>query len=185
MAIEAMSPPEKFSQLRFKSFRCGSDPDYDIMHYQDVIALYNNDGQMCKMFLSTLEGPTMRWYSELLVRSIDYFEIWLTSSPTLTMCTSMCANATRPCSGWLIPTSSSLDCYPPLYLTTVIACYPSPALFSIHINFYFPRILRNPWIQAALPNHQAETTHFVLILLNVGTHTKLSRSNRRRSLVAV
>lgn len=29
---------------------------------------------MCKMFPSTLEGPAMRWYSELPVRSIDYFE---------------------------------------------------------------------------------------------------------------
>ncbi|KAM1996389.1 hypothetical protein ACFX15_029341 [Malus domestica] len=29
---------------------------------------------MCKMFLSTLEGPVMRWYSKLPARSIDYFE---------------------------------------------------------------------------------------------------------------
>ncbi|KAB2611259.1 hypothetical protein D8674_019291 [Pyrus ussuriensis x Pyrus communis] len=36
------------------------------MHYRNVMALYNNnDAWMCKMFLSTLEGPTMRWFSEV------------------------------------------------------------------------------------------------------------------------
>ncbi|RXH92023.1 hypothetical protein DVH24_021046 [Malus domestica] len=62
MAIEVMSPLEKFSQSQFKSFRYYSNPDYEIMHYQNAIALYNND------------GPTMRWYSELPNRSIDWFE---------------------------------------------------------------------------------------------------------------
>lgn len=67
--------PKKFSQPRFKSFCSDSDLDYHIMHYQNVMALYNNNNAwMCKMFLCTLEWPTMRWYFKLPARYINCFE---------------------------------------------------------------------------------------------------------------
>lgn len=40
---EDMSSPIKFFQTRFKSYRGNSNPDYHIIHYRNVMVLYNNN----------------------------------------------------------------------------------------------------------------------------------------------
>ncbi|RXI06664.1 hypothetical protein DVH24_025800 [Malus domestica] len=87
MEIKDVTSLEKFSQPRFKSFRDNSDPNYYIIHYRNAMALdKNDDAWMCKMFSSTLGEPAMRWYSELLARSVDYNESFVDMLTNIYLC---------------------------------------------------------------------------------------------------
>ncbi|RXH75650.1 hypothetical protein DVH24_039349, partial [Malus domestica] len=72
--IKSTPPSKKFSHPRLKYFCDNSGPDYHIMRYRNAMTLYNNDAWIYKMFPSTLEDPSMRWFSESLAHFIDCFE---------------------------------------------------------------------------------------------------------------
>ncbi|KAM1540081.1 hypothetical protein ACFX10_004792 [Malus domestica] len=59
----------------FTSLKGDEDPERHLKHYRSTMILYrNNDGLMCKIFATTLQGEAQDWFYTLLPQSIRNFD---------------------------------------------------------------------------------------------------------------
>ncbi|XP_075640560.1 uncharacterized protein LOC142612342 [Castanea sativa] len=66
--------PSTFSRSPFISYDGKTDPIEYVSHYIQMMSLYNqNDVLMCKVFPSSLEPTTLRWFNGLRKGSIHNF----------------------------------------------------------------------------------------------------------------
>ncbi|KAM1739746.1 hypothetical protein ACFX11_015415 [Malus domestica] len=73
--IEQVEPPREFSIPHFTSFKGDEDPERHLKHYRSTMILYrNNDGLMCKIFATTLQGEAQDWFYTLPPQSIRNFD---------------------------------------------------------------------------------------------------------------
>ena len=73
--IEQAEPPHEFSMPHFTSFKGDGDPERHLKHYRSAMILYrNNDGLMCKIFATTLQGEAQDWFYTLPPQSIRSFD---------------------------------------------------------------------------------------------------------------
>ncbi|KAM2685414.1 hypothetical protein EV1_046786 [Malus domestica] len=77
--IEQAEPPREFSMPHFISFKGDEDPERHLKHYRSPMILYlNNDGLMCKIFATTLQGEAQDWFYTLPPQSIrNFYELSL------------------------------------------------------------------------------------------------------------
>lgn len=67
--------PKDFVISMFKLFDGKSDPMDHIFHFQKKMAIEtNNEAILCKLFSTTLSGPTLAWFRQLLEKSVDNFD---------------------------------------------------------------------------------------------------------------
>ena len=71
-------PPHGFSIPPFAMYNGSSDPYYHMLHYNQAMILNARDDRlMCKVFPSSLKGPTLAWFHKLPRESINTFgELW-------------------------------------------------------------------------------------------------------------
>ncbi|KAF3602570.1 hypothetical protein F2Q69_00036541 [Brassica cretica] len=78
--ITLIEIPRKFSFPSIKAYDGTTDPDEHVTQYRQrmlVVALpkESREATMCKGFASTLTGPALQWYINLLSRSIASFAV--------------------------------------------------------------------------------------------------------------
>ena len=67
--------PKDFVVLIVKQFDGKSNPVDHIFNFQQKIALeMRNEAILCKVFSTTLTGPTLAWFRQLPEKSINNFE---------------------------------------------------------------------------------------------------------------
>ena len=72
--IERAPMPSKFTRPSFISYNGKTDPVEHVSHYIHMMSLHNhNDALMCRVFPSSLEPITLRWFNELRKGSIQGF----------------------------------------------------------------------------------------------------------------
>ena len=71
-------PPREFVILDFTMLDGAADPYDHMLHYNQTMTLNAaNDCLLCKVFLTSLWGPTLAWFHKLLCSSINLFnELW-------------------------------------------------------------------------------------------------------------
>ena len=62
----------------FTMFDGSNDPYDHMLHYNQAMTLNTgNDSLLCKVFLTSLRGPTLTWFHRLQCNSINSFnELW-------------------------------------------------------------------------------------------------------------
>ena len=67
--------PKDFVVPSFKQFDGKSDPVDHIFNFQQKMALETrNEAILCKVFSTTLVGPALTWFRQLLEKSVNNFE---------------------------------------------------------------------------------------------------------------
>jgi len=67
--------PNQWEAFTLERYTGDIDPDEHVKIYVTHVDLYTNkDVVMCKAFLTTLNGPTLEWFTSLPPYSIDYFD---------------------------------------------------------------------------------------------------------------
>ena len=67
-------PPRGFVMLTFAVFDGSRDPYDHMLHYNQAMTLnVDNDHLFCKVFLASLQGPTLTWFHKLPRNSINSF----------------------------------------------------------------------------------------------------------------
>ena len=71
-------PPRRFVILVFFHFDGFVDPYDHMLHYNQAMILnFDNDRLLCKVFLTSLRGPTLAWFHKLTHNSINSFnDMW-------------------------------------------------------------------------------------------------------------
>ena len=76
--ILSYEPPRSFVILSFVMYYGFSDPYYHMLHFNQAMILNVGDAcLLCKVFPTSLKGPTLAWFHKLPRRSINSFsELW-------------------------------------------------------------------------------------------------------------
>jgi hypothetical protein len=73
--IEKAKMPKRYPVPRFEIYNGRTDPVTHIGHYHQSMALSrNNDPLMCRLFPSSLGEVAMRWFNQLGVRTIYFWD---------------------------------------------------------------------------------------------------------------
>ena len=72
-------PPCGFVIPAFATFDCSAYPYDHMLHYNQAMILNaGNDHLLCKVFLTSLRGPTLAWLHKISRNSINLFnELWV------------------------------------------------------------------------------------------------------------